>query len=180
MKTSYKKLLLLLLMLPLNLLAQSKLQGVVTDNTSGQPLPGVNVMVKGTNNGVSTNFDGQFTLSNLKNGDTILFSFLGFKEQAITFNGQNNITVTLQEESAKLDEVVVVGYGSVKKKDATGSVELITSKEFNKGPVVYCRPFISNGRSPGVTHNDIRRSAGRSTKYQNQRRKFLKLVKTIL
>ncbi|HKX85952.1 MAG TPA: carboxypeptidase-like regulatory domain-containing protein, partial [Flavobacterium sp.] len=63
MKTSYKKLLLLLLLLPLNLLAQSKLQGVVTDNTSGQPLPGVNVMVKGTNNGVSTNFDGQFTLS---------------------------------------------------------------------------------------------------------------------
>jgi TonB-dependent starch-binding outer membrane protein SusC len=136
-------------MLPLNLLAQSKLQGVVTDNTSGQPLPGVNVMVKGTNNGVSTNFDGQFTLSNVKNGDTILFSFLGFKEQAITFNGQNNITVTLQEESAKLDEIVVVGYGSVKKKDATGSVDLITSKEFNKGPVVSVDQLLA-GKSPGV------------------------------
>lgn len=149
MKTSYKKLLLLLLMLPLNLLAQSKLQGVVTDNTSGQPLPGVNVTVKGTNNGVSTNFDGQFTLSNIKNGDTILFSFLGFKEQAITFNGQNNITVILQEESAKLDEVVVVGYGSVKKKDATGSIDLITSKEFNKGPVVSVDQLLA-GKSPGV------------------------------
>ena len=149
MKTSYKKLLLLLLMLPLNLLAQSKLQGVVTDNTSGQPLPGVNVTVKGTNNGVSTNFDGQFSLSNLKNGDTILFTFLGFKEKAITFNGQNNVNVVMQEESAKLDEVVVVGYGSVKKKDATGSVDLITSKEFNKGPVVSVDQLLV-GKSPGV------------------------------
>lgn len=152
MKTSYKKLLLLLLMLPLNLLAQSKLQGVVTDNTSGQPLPGVNVTVKGTNNGVSTNFDGQFTLSNLKNGDTILFSFLGFKEQAVTFNGQNNITVTLQEESAKLDEVVVVGYGSVKKKDATGSVTQIGEKDFNKGSIVTTENLL-NGRVAGLTVN---------------------------
>jgi TonB-dependent starch-binding outer membrane protein SusC len=149
MKTSYKKLLLLVLMLPLNLLAQSKLQGIVTDKTSGQPLPGVNVTVKGTNNGVSTNFDGQFSLSNLKNGDAVLFTFLGFKEQTITFSGQNNITIVLQEESAKLDEVVVVGYGTVKKKDATGSVDLITSKEFNKGPVVSVDQLLI-GKSPGV------------------------------
>ncbi|MFC4815945.1 SusC/RagA family TonB-linked outer membrane protein [Flavobacterium sp. GCM10023249] len=152
MKTSYKKLLLLLLMLPLNLLAQSKLQGVVSDNTSGQPLPGVNVTVKGTNNGVSTNFDGQFSLSNLKNGDTILFTFLGFKEKAITFNGQNNVNVVLEEESSKLDEVVVVGYGSVKKKDATGSASVLSAKEFNKGAIVTAENLL-NGRIAGVTVN---------------------------
>lgn len=149
MKTSYKKLLLLLLMLPLNLLAQSKLQGVVIDKANGQPLPGVNVTVKGTTNGISTNFDGQFSLSNLKNGDSVLFTFLGFKEKTITFTGQNNISVQLEEESSKLDEVVVVGYGSVKKKDATGSVDLVTSRDFNKGPVVSVDQLLA-GKSPGV------------------------------
>ncbi|MCL9806497.1 SusC/RagA family TonB-linked outer membrane protein [Flavobacterium amniphilum] len=152
MKTSYKKLLLLVLMLPLNLLAQSKLQGVVTDKTTGQPLPGVNVTVKGTNNGVSTNFDGQFSLSNLKNGDAVLFTFLGFKEQTITFSGQNNITVVMQEESSKLDEVVVVGYGSVKKKDATGSASVLSTKEFNKGAILTAENLL-NGRVAGVTIN---------------------------
>src|SRR6476660_1809947 len=122
MKTLYNKFLLLLLMLPATLLAQSKLSGIVTDKKLGEPLPGVNVLVKGTTNGVSTGFDGSFTLTNLKQGDIITFSYLGFTEQTITFTGQNNVTIGLQEESSKLDEVVVIGYGSVKKKDATGSV----------------------------------------------------------
>ncbi|MES2812491.1 MAG: SusC/RagA family TonB-linked outer membrane protein [Bacteroidota bacterium] len=149
MKKSYKKFLLLLLLIPLNLLAQSKLQGVVKDNVLNEPLPGVNVTVKGTTNGVSTNFDGSFLLTNLKNGDIINFSFIGFEGQNITFTGQSNVTITLQETPSKLDEVVVVGYGSVKKKDATGSVDLITSKEFNKGPVVSVDQLLI-GKSPGV------------------------------
>ncbi|WP_264544363.1 MULTISPECIES: SusC/RagA family TonB-linked outer membrane protein [Flavobacterium] len=149
MKTLYNKFLLLLLMLPATLLAQSKLSGIVTDKKLGEPLPGVNVLVKGTTNGVSTGFDGGFILTNLKQGDIITFSFLGFTEQTITFTGQNNITIGLQEESSKLDEVVVIGYGSVKKKDATGSVDLITTKDFNKGPVVSVDQLLT-GKAPGV------------------------------
>lgn len=149
MKTLYNKFLLLLLMLPATLLAQSKLSGIVTDKKLGEPLPGVNVLVKGTNNGVSTGFDGSFTLTNLKQGDIITFSFLGFSEQTITFTGQSNVSIGLQEESSKLDEVVVVGYGTVKKKDATGSVDLITSKDFNKGAPVSVDQLIT-GKVAGV------------------------------
>ena len=133
MKTLCKKYLLLLLLLPASLFAQSTLTGTVTDKTLGQPLPGVNVTVKGTNKGVSTDFSGVFSLSNLKNGDVIVFSYLGFKEYSIDYAGEKSVSVSLQDESSKLEEVVVVGYGSVKKKDATGSVDLISSKEFNKG-----------------------------------------------
>lgn len=150
MKTLYNKFLLLLLMLPATLLAQSKLSGIVTDKKLGEPLPGVNVLVKGTTNGVSTGFDGGFTLTNLKQGDIITFSYLGFTEQTITFTGQSNITISLQEESSKLDEVVVVGYGSVKKKDATGAVSQISSKDFNQGVNATPETLIS-GRVAGVT-----------------------------
>lgn len=150
MKTMYNKFLLLLLMLPATILAQSKLSGIVTDKKLGEPLPGVNVLVKGTTNGVSTGFDGGFTLTNLKQGDVITFSYLGFTEQSITFTGQNNVTIGLQEESSKLDEVVVVGYGSVKRKDATGSVSQISSKDFNQGVNATPETLIS-GRIAGVT-----------------------------
>lgn len=149
MKTMYKKYLLLLLLVPLNLLAQSKLQGVVVDKSINQPLPGVNIVVEGTTNGVSTNLDGSFLISNLRNGDRLKFSFLGYAEQTVTYVGQNNIEVSMQEITNKLNDVVVIGYGSVKKKDATGSVDLITAKEFNKGPVLSVDQLLI-GKAPGL------------------------------
>lgn len=149
MKTSYKKYLLLLLLLPLNLLAQSKLQGVVIDKSINQPLPGVNIVVEGTTNGTATNFDGTFVIANLKKGDILNFSYLGYANQSLTYVGQNNIQIALQETSNKLNEIVVVGYGSVKKKDATGSVDLVTSKEFNKGAAVSVDQLIT-GKIAGV------------------------------
>ena len=145
----YKKLLLLLLIIPVNLLAQSKLDGIVTDRSLGQPLPGVNVVVKGTTNGVSTDFDGKFSLSKLKNGDIIVFSYMGFKNYSLNYNGEKSVNVILDEESSKLEDVVVIGYGTVRKKDATGSIDLITSKDFNKGPVVSVDQLLV-GKAPGV------------------------------
>ena len=133
MKTLQKKLLLLLLMLPLGLLAQNTLKGVVLDGSSKQTLPGVNVLVAGTTNGTTTDFDGNFTLTNIKKGDRIVFSYIGFKDETITYENQNTITITLQEDQKELKDVVVIGYGTVKKKDATGSVTSITSNDFNKG-----------------------------------------------
>ncbi len=153
MKTIYKKLLLLLLALPFSVLAQSTLSGTVTDKASGQPLPGVNVAVKGGGNGVSTDFDGKYQLTGLKNGDTVVFSYVGYKEAAVTFSGQATANIGLEEDSNQLQEVVVqVGYGTVKKKDATGAVSVLGTKDFNKGANVTVENLLS-GRVAGVTIN---------------------------
>ena len=149
MKTLQKKLLLLLLMLPLGLLAQNTLKGVVLDGSSKQTLPGVNVLVAGTTNGVTTDFDGNFTLTNIKKGDRIVFSYIGFKDETITYENQNTITITLQEDQKELKDVVVIGYGTTTKKDATGSLQSITTKDFNKGAIVSADQLLT-GKAPGV------------------------------
>ncbi|MDA6070530.1 TonB-dependent receptor [Flavobacterium sp. AC] len=150
MKTIYNKLLFLFLLLPFTVLAQSTVTGTVADLATGQPIPGVNVNVQGAPGGASTDFDGKFQLSNVKNGDKILVSFIGYKTSTIVFNGQKTLSVSLEEDTNQLQEVVVqVGYGTVKKKDATGSVSQISAKEFNKGINVTPESLIS-GRIAGV------------------------------
>lgn len=149
MKTIYKKLLLLLLLLPFSVLAQSTLSGMVSEKTSGLPLPGVNVTVEGTQNGSATDFDGKFKLSNVKKGDKIVFSYIGYKDFSIVYNAQSEIAVSMEEDSSELDEVVVIGYGSVKKKDATGSVTSVTSKDFNRGAIVSADQLLT-GKAAGV------------------------------
>jgi TonB-dependent starch-binding outer membrane protein SusC len=150
MKTIYKKLLFLFLLLPFSVLAQSTLTGTVADMATGQPIPGVNVNVQGAPGGASTDFDGKFQLSNVKSGDKIIVSFIGYKTSTVVFNGQKTISISLEEDTNQLKEVVVqVGYGTVKKKDATGSVSQISAKEFNKGINVTPESLIS-GRIAGV------------------------------
>ncbi len=152
MKTIYKKLLFLFLLLPFSLLAQS-LSGVVVDKKSSQPLPGVNVVVQGANQSTSTDFDGKFKLGKLKDGDKIVFSFIGYETQTLNYSGQKEVTISLDESANQLQEVVVqVGYGSVKKKDATGSVTQLASKDFNKGANVTAENLLS-GRIAGLTIN---------------------------
>lgn len=150
MKTIYNKLLFLLLMLPFSVLAQSTVDGVVVDSKTKQPLPGVNVIVQGTQAGTSTDFDGKFKLAKIKKGDKLVFSFIGYKNETITYENQKSLTVSLTEEANLLQEVVVqVGYGSVKKKDATGAVEVLTTKEMNKGYISNVEGLL-NGRAAGV------------------------------
>ncbi len=150
MKTIYKKLLLLLVILPFSVLAQSGLSGIVTDKTTKQPLPGVNVVIQGSSTGTQTDFDGKFQLPKINVGDKILVSYLGYKNQTIAYNSQKEITIALEEESNQLQEVVVqVGYGSVKKKDATGSVDIVSSKEFNKGAIISADQLLI-GKAAGV------------------------------
>lgn len=150
MKTIYKKLLFLLLLLPVTVLAQSSLEGVVLDSKSKQPIPGVNVVIQGASTGASTDFDGKFRLSNVKNGDKVVFSFIGYTSQTINFSGQKTVSVSLVEEANQLQEVVVqVGYGTVKRKDATGSVDVVTSKDFNKGAILSADQLLT-GKSAGV------------------------------
>lgn len=150
MKTIYKKLLFLFLLLPLSVLAQNKLSGVVLDSGSKQPMPGVNIIVRGASNSTTTDFDGKFQLNGLNNGAVIEASFIGYKSETITFSGQNSVTFTLSEEANQLQEVVVqVGYGTVKKKDATGSVATVTAKDFNKGAIVSADQLLT-GKVAGV------------------------------
>ncbi|MFQ6603422.1 SusC/RagA family TonB-linked outer membrane protein [Flavobacterium sp. C3NV] len=150
MKTIYKKLLFLFLLLPFSVLAQSTLTGTVADLATGQPIPGVNVNVQGAPGGSSTDFDGKFQLSNLKNGDKILVSFIGYKTSTVVFNGQKTISISLEEDTNQLKEVVVqVGYGTVKKKDATGAVTVLSANQLNKGPVGSADQLLV-GRASGV------------------------------
>ncbi|WP_396187077.1 SusC/RagA family TonB-linked outer membrane protein [Flavobacterium sp.] len=150
MKTIYKKLLFLLLFLPFSVLAQGILEGTIVDSKSNQPIPGVNVVIAGSNTGTQTDFDGKFKLSKVNKGDKIVISFIGYTSQTITFNNQQSLNVSLVEESNELKEVVVqVGYGTVKKKDATGAVALISAKDFNKGAIVSVDGLL-NGRAAGV------------------------------
>lgn len=160
MKTIYKKLSFLLLLLPFCVLAQNTFSGKVLDKVSGQPIPGVNINVQGSTVGTSTDLDGKFQLPNVKKGDVVVFSFVGYKSQTVEFKSQQSITVSLEEDASQLKEVVIqVGYGTVKKKDATGAVTTLTSKDFNKGPVtsadqmiqgkVAGLQIINGGGSPG-------------------------------
>ncbi|MDR2919782.1 MAG: TonB-dependent receptor [Tannerella sp.] len=122
---------LICLICSLGLYAQNEritISGTVTDNT-GEALIGVNIIEKGTTNGTSTNVDGQYMLSNVASGGTLEFSYIGFKTQEIKVNGRTNIQITMSEDGALLDEVVVVGYGVQKKVTLTGAVAAVTNDQ---------------------------------------------------
>ena len=121
MKTFIKSALFLMWLIPMSFYAQSTVQGTVTDAGTGQPIPGVNIIVQGTSNGSTTDFDGNYSITNVNNGDTLVFSYVGFVPQEIPFTGQGRINIVLQEDAAELEQVVVIGYGTTRKKDLTGS-----------------------------------------------------------
>lgn len=104
--------------------------GTVTD-AKGEPLPGVTVSVSGTTIGTATDLDGKYTLS-VPEGSTLVFSFIGFETQSIAVGDRRVIDVTLSEDMASLDEVVVVGYGTVERKDITGSIGSIGAKDLQE------------------------------------------------
>lgn len=108
----------------------ASVSGTVVD-TNGEPVIGANVMVKGTNNGTITDIDGKFTLGNAKG--TLVVSFIGYKTQEVQINGnEKNLNIVLREDSELLDEVVVVGYGTMKKESLTGAVTVVDSKAFKE------------------------------------------------
>lgn len=127
---------------------QTVLSGKVTDSSSGEALPGVTVVVKGTTNGTISDLDGNFTIHTAK-GDVIQFSFVGYTTQEVTAEGQTNLQIKLAPSTEQLGEVVVIGYGQVKKSDATGSVVAVNSKDFAKGNITSPQDLLV-GKSAGV------------------------------
>lgn len=112
-----------------------KVSGKVTDQ-AGLPLPGANVLEKGTTNGTQTDLDGKFTLS-IENKDAILeFSFVGFKAKSVAVNGQSTINIILQDNASSLEEVVVVGYGTQKQRNVSGSIAKVPMNELQDVPVM--------------------------------------------
>ena len=111
------------------MMAQQKVSGTVLDAT-GEPLIGVSVLEAGTTNGVVTDFDGNFTLT-VKQGANLTFSYIGYLSQ--TLAAANGMKVTLQEDNKVLNEVVVVGYGTMRRKDVTSSITTIKSEDLNRG-----------------------------------------------
>lgn len=147
---NFKSILLsILMLLPFAMLAQQTVKGKVLEKATGQPLPGVDIVVKGTTNGTTTDFNGTFNLNVKDENAVLVFSFLGFKTQEVAASS-GFMTISLEEDAQALNEVVVIGYGSVQKKDLTGSVDLITSKDFNKGYVASPQELIS-GKIAGVS-----------------------------
>ena len=129
--------------------AQQTVQGVVKEKKSGDALPGVSVVVKGTTKGTETDFDGKFTIEKVKAGEVLVFRYLGYADKEIVVGSNRNLTVELEEALEQLEEIIVIGYGSTTVKDATGSVEAITAKEMTKGNIVTAENLIS-GRVAGV------------------------------
>ena len=149
MKTTINSLLFLLFFVPFTLFGQTTLTGTVTEQSTSIPLPGVNVVIKDTATGTSTDFDGNYQIE-INNGDVIVFSYIGYQPFEITYSGQASLNVQLIEDTAQLNEIVIIGYGSTTKKDATGSVEAITSEDFTKGNIVTTENLLS-GRVSGVS-----------------------------
>ena len=132
--------------------------GTVKD-AAGEPVIGASVVVKGTTNGIITDFDGNFSLNNVKKGDIIQISFVGYETVEVAWNGQA-LNITLADDTQALDELVVVGYGVMRKSDVTGSIsvakgeELIKSQSFSamdalRGKAAGVNVF-SNSSQPGA------------------------------
>ena len=127
---------------------QKSVSGTVTDE-SGQALPGVTVLIKGTTQGTITNADGKYTLANVPTESTLVFSFIGMRTQEVEVNNQSNVDMTLTTDAIGVDEVVVIGYGSRAKKDVTTSISTVDSKEITKS-ITMSPEMAMQGRMTGV------------------------------
>ncbi|OWW24657.1 SusC/RagA family TonB-linked outer membrane protein [Zobellia sp. OII3] len=112
---------------------QQTVSGTITDET-GAPLPGATVLEKGTTNGTTTDFDGNYKISASQNA-VLIVSYLGYSTKEVAVNGQNNLNVQLDPDATQLEDVVVVGYGTQKRSDITGAIASVKSEDFNQGVV---------------------------------------------
>ncbi len=128
---------------------QQLVTGTVTDATTGEPLPGVHVIIEGTLTGAATDLNGKFSLPKPENGAVIVFSFVGYVTEKTTWSGQPVIDIKLSLNVKALDEVVVIGYGTIKKSDLTGSVASVSSKDIEKATPVNIESALQ-GRVAGL------------------------------
>ncbi|UZO81438.1 TonB-dependent receptor [Aquimarina sp. ERC-38] len=128
--------------------AQITVTGIVSE--ANGPLPGVNILVKGTQNGTTSDFDGVYTLTDVAEDATLIFSYIGFVSVEIPVNGQNEVNITLQEDAAALDEIVIVGYGSEIKRDLTTAISSIKGDEVTETAVASNPVTALQGKVSGI------------------------------
>ncbi len=117
--------------------------GKVTDD-KGNPVTGASVLIKGTNTGTSTDASGSFTINVRSDRNTLVVSYVGFAQQEVNIASQSNVTVTLAAENTSLNEVVVIGYGTARRRDVTGAVSSIKAKDFNQGVITAPDQLLQN------------------------------------
>ncbi len=128
--------------------AQKEVSGTIVDDQGG-PLPGASVVVESTTNGTQSDFDGNYTIT-VQEGEVLTFSYVGFKSQNATVGSASTINISLQEDASQLQEVVVVGYGTQKEVNLTGSVEVVKAEEITRQPVAQASQALA-GLVPGLT-----------------------------
>ena len=128
---------------------QVRISGKVTDIKSGEPLPGVNIVVKGTTNGVSSDVDGAYSIVLESSKDVLVFSFLGYKPEEIEVGNRSVIDIKMTESIQELDEMVVIGYGTMKKRNLTGAIASVNSSSIENTPVKDVMSVLQ-GRASGV------------------------------
>ncbi|WP_418262067.1 SusC/RagA family TonB-linked outer membrane protein [Flavobacterium faecale] len=149
-KRAFKRLLFLIIVMSGNHFFAQTVKGIVT--SSGLPLPGVSIIVEGTKNGTNTDFDGGFVLNNVPEKSKLVFSYIGFK--TISLAASNGMKVVMIEDSQKLDEVVVIGYGTSKRKDVTGAISSVKASELQDKPFTSIdQALIGKAAGVNVTQN---------------------------
>ena len=140
---------------------QFEVRGTVTDASNGEPLPGVNIIIKGTTTGTTTDMDGNYIISVEDENATLVYTFVGYESQEIALNGRNNVDVSLKPQIEEMEEVVVVGYGTMEKREVTSSITTVDDSELIPGvsgnPLVAMQDKVtglsiqsSNGSSPNA------------------------------
>lgn len=129
--------------------AQFEVSGIVTDASSKQPIPGVNILVAGTNTGTATDSKGHYSLSVSSSNDTLVFSYIGYQSKTIAINGRHKINVALSAQTVQGQQMVVIGYGEQKKSSLTGAISSVSSKEISSLPVASVQEELQ-GRVAGV------------------------------
>ncbi|NND16339.1 MAG: SusC/RagA family TonB-linked outer membrane protein [Eudoraea sp.] len=152
--TLLKGLLLVGALLSFGLVQAQDVSGNVSD--ANGPLPGASVVVQGTTNGTQSDFDGNYTLSDVASDATLVFSYIGYSTVEVPVNGQSTINIVLEEDAEALEEVVIIGYGTTTVKDATGAVTAVSAEDFNGGVIASPEQLIQ-GKTAGV---NIQQSSG--------------------
>ena len=130
-------------------------------SSDGIPLAGANVIIKGSSNGVVSDFDGIYTIDDINENDVLVYSYIGFVTKEVIYNGQSKININLIEDVNKLDEIVVVGYGTQKKSTLTAAVSTVKAEQIREIPATDVAQTLQ-GRAPGVTVTKTGNPGGRT------------------
>lgn len=154
---------------PIEEIQELTVTGTITD-ADGVPMPGANILEKGTTNGTQTDFDGNFSMTIADANATLVVSYIGFATQEVAVNGRETIAIQMQTDASSLEEVVVVGYGTQRRKDVTGAIASVKSESFNKGVVANAGQLLqgkvsgvnvsSSSGEPGASQDIIIRGVG--------------------